>query len=426
MSAPTIDDILNANDSDEDIDGISVNLEQLLDDEDSDDEGDLDLDMKISDFKKNVPPPSKLVKDSTSTINHTSSNIEQNINTVPVETKEISELLLALGEGKVEDKFQIRLPEPIEIATIDQDFDNYNDTGGINDPDFESNKQVTLLSTLELAERREQKLVNGGDRDIISALHAKIASNSEKIGASNSAPKPSSQYSNLKCAPLETISSQLSRNAQFSQHGPGIATIVKITSKYIAIGTSRGLVLLFDNSTQEMKQVLGSHLTASVAPIVSTNTLSINNNSNNSNKILSITALDITVSGDIIICGYDNGELILWDVQKGTIIKRVDDLHTCRIMYVGLVYKIGSMVQQGNQTPAASGMTTDISVITIDQKGTVQRSVFNKIVWVTTCDSACLLDGSAGIMTDLVSLPAYQSQKSLASVCISILCNYRL
>lgn len=397
MSArnPTIDDILNANDSDEDVEGINVNLEQLLDDEDSDDEGDLDLDEKIADFKKSVPPPNKTPKDSSSTPTSMLA-----VEVPPVEKKEISELLAALGKVKYEEPADIKT---FDAPSTDHDFDIYNDISTLNngDGDYEANKVVTLLSTLELADRREQKLVRGGDRDTISALHAKIASmnDSSSNNTSNSINKPTS-HSNLKCNNLETISSQLCRNAKFKQHGPGVASVVKINSKYIAIGTSRGLILLFDSITQEMKQVLGSHIT---------------NIANNApTPVLAITAIDVSISGDFIVCGNENGEIFIWDVLKGAIVKRISDIHTSKIFYVNIVYRIGDKINTSlNNT---LGVNSDMSLISIDNKGMVNRTILNKVMWLVTSDTDCLLDGNAGIMLDVVPLLPYYAQASLIKV----------
>ena len=56
---------------------------------------------------------------------------------------------------------------------------------------------------------------------------------------------------------LDKISTQLAKNAQYKQHGPGLPTTISVHSKFIAIGTSHGVILVFDHF-QEVRVVLGS------------------------------------------------------------------------------------------------------------------------------------------------------------------------
>lgn len=46
---------------------------------------------------------------------------------------------------------------------------------------------------------------------------------------------------------LDAASRQLARNAAYGKHGPGVCTATAAHSKFIAVGTSRGLILLFDH-----------------------------------------------------------------------------------------------------------------------------------------------------------------------------------
>lgn len=56
---------------------------------------------------------------------------------------------------------------------------------------------------------------------------------------------------------LDAASRQLARNAAYGKHGPGVCTATAAHSKFIAVGTSRGLILLFDHF-----QVIVSTVTA--------------------------------------------------------------------------------------------------------------------------------------------------------------------
>lgn len=46
---------------------------------------------------------------------------------------------------------------------------------------------------------------------------------------------------------LDAASRQLARNAAYGKHGPGVCTATAAHAKFIAVGTSRGLILLFDH-----------------------------------------------------------------------------------------------------------------------------------------------------------------------------------
>ena len=51
---------------------------------------------------------------------------------------------------------------------------------------------------------------------------------------------------------LDAASRQLARNAAYGKHGPGVCTATAAHSKFIAVGTSRGLILLFDHFQVEL------------------------------------------------------------------------------------------------------------------------------------------------------------------------------
>jgi WD40 repeat protein len=92
------------------------------------------------------------------------------------------------------------------------------------------------------------------------------------------------------------------KNAQYRAHGPGLPCAFAVRAKFVAIGTSRGLTLVFDHF-QEVRRVLG---TASDD---------------------GVTSVDLSVSGDLVACGHASGKVALWDVIKGANLKTLDDAH---------------------------------------------------------------------------------------------------
>jgi len=74
---------------------------------------------------------------------------------------------------------------------------------------------------------------------------------------------------------------------------------LQISSKYIAIGTSHGLVAVFDHF-QEIKIVLGTQECVEYGPIYS---------------------VDISFDSDWLACGHQGGQVIVWDIVTGNQIR---------------------------------------------------------------------------------------------------------
>jgi vacuolar protein sorting-associated protein 8 len=130
---------------------------------------------------------------------------------------------------------------------------------------------------VELAEAREQKFMRSGNRDVMSPLQVRLRLRLR--GGRGRGPalrawpaclqvkrrmRPKSQKSDASTASgrvrtevVDAITKQLVKNAQYVSHGPGVPTAISIHPKFIAIGTKRGLVLLFDHY-HEVRNVLGN------------------------------------------------------------------------------------------------------------------------------------------------------------------------
>lgn len=128
-------------------------------------------------------------------------------------------------------------------------------------------------SALEIAEAREKQLLSCVGVELVSPLqvkrrlraHARTKSLSKRKPASKSKKKAADDAAAgaanakdadkktgkstgvVKVQPMETISRQLRKNIEFKEYGPGSPTVVAIHSKFIAIGTSKGLVIIFDH-----------------------------------------------------------------------------------------------------------------------------------------------------------------------------------
>jgi hypothetical protein len=420
MSEYNIDDILNANDSDEDVDTMSVDLEKLLDDDDDDDDED-GIDLLVSDKFTNetapphidlhlysdsddedgksnnqiheMPPsPSELFAHDSFNPNNTSANVDPELDDL------LRDDLDDIADG-VGSSSSPALPS--SSLSFSSSSLNYSSTiDGFLTNSRLGNTHLSPLHTLELAEKREKRHMYTGDKDTVSALQSKLESKTTstddivdgKSQTNSIVDNRNSGISHFKCVCLEMISTQLHRNSQFKQHGPGTATVVKFTPKFIALGTTRGLVLIFDHN-QEMRQVIGSSV-----PTAGRN-------------IYAITALEVSVSGDTIFCGYENGEIIIWDLTKGSVMKRISDLLTGRIVRLCLVYGIGE------DAASITGISSDYSIIAVDSKGVVNKIKLSKSMFLSiSVDSECLLDGSAGLILDLSPMLPFSTLSSYPGI----------
>ena len=389
-----VDDILNADDSDEDdIDSVSIDLEKLLDDDDDEDDNDF--------------IPSEKVPNISDLHLYSDSDDEDNKHVNVNETIEVLEPPLP---SDLFNNYSNNIPKSPDIVNKELDdllrdeFDEVESHSKSSLPlSVTDEKKNNALHTLELAEKREKRHMYTGDKDTLSALQSKLQFKKsfddkndnkddivEKKGSGSSAEI--NIITHFKCVCLEMISTQLHRNAQFKQHGPGTATVVKFTTKFIALGTSRGLVLIFDHN-QEMRQVIGSSV-----PTAGRN-------------VYAISALDVSASGDFLFCGYENGEIIIWDVAKGNVIKRLSDVHSGRIVKLCVVYGVGE------DAASITGISNEYTIISVDSKGVVNKTKLTKSMFLSiSVESECLLDGSAGAILDLSPLCSFSTLMSYPDI----------
>ncbi|KAJ0407353.1 hypothetical protein P43SY_004781 [Pythium insidiosum] len=257
-------------------------------------------------------------------------------------------------------------------------------------------------SALEIAEAREKQLLSCVGVELVSPLQAKrrlratarakrqssatatatqkhqptpkTAAKKKKktkltLEAANgsAAAASSSSSSVVKVQAMDAISRQLQKNLEFKEHGPGSPTVVAIHSKFIAIGTSKGLVLIFDHF-QNIRQVLG--------------------NTNDADSDGPVTAIDVSPGSDYLVCGYQSGRLVLWDMIKGTSLKAVSDAHE---------HPVVSLRFLKDQKPV---------LVSVDTNGVLNKINFSKMMgMVYVVDVDPIYDGSAGKLLSISILP---------------------
>ena len=188
----------------------------------------------------------------------------------------------------------------------------------------------------------------------------------------------------IESKPMERIAEQLHKNATRMDRMKcmGLPTALAVSSRFIAVGTQRGVVMVFD-LFEELRQQLGLRLTDGGAVLGGGSDVL-------SDKCGSVTSIDLSSSGDTLIAGYTSGMVALWDVIQGKVLKSVTEAHPSPI------------------TSARYISDKDrISVVTVDAGGLVNKLTFGKVLLFSTytVETECLLDGTAGQILAMHVLP---------------------
>ncbi|CAN7990373.1 unnamed protein product [Ixodes hexagonus] len=154
---------------------------------------------------------------------------------------------------------------------------------------------------------------------------------------------------------LRGVSSQLQSAAQRVDSGKPTALAV---SSVIAVGTFHGLVLVFDPE-QALKWCLGSRQLGE--------------------QYGSVSALGFNSDCTRLLCGYAKGQLTMWDLTSGKLLRTITDIHP-------------------PQTAILHVKFTDDPTLAIcsDSGGSVFELNFRKVLNNRTCESVCIFSGSRG------------------------------
>uniref|UniRef100_A0A8B9WB75 Vacuolar protein sorting-associated protein 8 homolog n=1 Tax=Bos mutus grunniens TaxID=30521 RepID=A0A8B9WB75_BOSMU len=136
----------------------------------------------------------------------------------------------------------------------------------------------------------------------------------------------------------------------------GLPTAIAVSS-LIAVGTSHGLALIFDQN-QALRLCLGS---TSVG-----------------GQYGAISALSINNDCSRLLCGFAKGQITMWDLASGKLLRSITDAHPgTAILHIKF---------------------TDDPTLAIcnDSGGSVFELTFKRVMGVRTCESRCLFSGSKG------------------------------
>lgn len=385
----SIEEILNASDSDDEFGEPSkmndlkmdINLESLLEDDD-DDEADNKQFLSSKSFIADQSVISNIVEDNAAPLGPSFSA------TVPFLRERFSMISESMSTGG---------PQVKKFPAIDCNEDNatghftLGDKSSITsnaDALATKDERLNFLVSLDMADLREQRnIISSTTKDVISALQMKRSKSPPARAYSSDV---STSISVIQYTEMEVLSTQLRRNSSYKQHGPGIATAIHVHKRFFVIGTSSGLLLLFDRS-QEIRQVIGS------------------SSPQGSRCYKAVTAIDALNNGTVLLCGYLTGEIALWDVAKGVALKRVTDLHTCRICRLQFINNL-------NDPGSSTAIPSEFTIVSVDAKGVVNRGHFSKSLWSSlNAEFDLLLDGQSGIVLDMSTLPSYYEDSDRAS-----------
>lgn len=164
--------------------------------------------------------------------------------------------------------------------------------------------------------------------------------------------------------PLQRIGEQLVGASLRREAGLPTALAV---SRFIAIGTTHGFVLIFDHN-QELRMILGNAAgTADYGPV---------------------TSLDAVppgkAEGEWLACGHQGGQIVLWDVAAGKPLKTISDAHTAPVVHTRFI--------------------ADARLVTADAKGVVNLTRFNRVFLMLVSETQLVLNGSVGPILSMAPL----------------------
>ncbi|XP_051558427.1 vacuolar protein sorting-associated protein 8 homolog isoform X3 [Myxocyprinus asiaticus] len=159
----------------------------------------------------------------------------------------------------------------------------------------------------------------------------------------------------LRCNVLKGISAQIVSAAD--KVDAGLPTAITVSS-VIAVGTSHGLALVFDQN-QALRLCLGTTATGA--------------------EYGAVSALSINHDCSRLLCGFAKGQITMWDLANGKLLRTITDAHPpgTAILHVKFT---------DNPTLAVCN----------DSGGSVFELSFRRVMGMRTCESRCLFSGSKG------------------------------
>ena len=260
----------------------------------------------------------------------------------------------------------------------------------------EQEEKIATERALANAQAYERKLLRSGHRDIVSPLMVKRRLK-QKIELCTRAQRRNKPQQSSSTAASALMVGAGHHQQRFEMSGTvenktmkgvsaglqpdyllqkgiklevGLPTALAMNSKFIAVGTQKGIVLVFD-LFEVLKKVLDA---------------SRSDDTWNSKHAGSITSIDLNMNDEVLVSGYTSGFIVLWDTIRGVVLKTVTDTHPSPITSVRFL--------------------SDLKVVSVDAGGLVNKLTFAKTLWGSfSQETECLLDGTAGQILAMNVLP---------------------
>jgi hypothetical protein len=190
----------------------------------------------------------------------------------------------------------------------------------------------------------------------------------------------------LRVESLAIVSEALKRSVKNIATSAGLPTAIVVHPKWIAIGTSKSVVLVFDHA-QELKCIVARVTGSNGQPQAGTDG--------------AVTAMDAVPGQDVLLVGYQSGKVALFDLsnpstKSGAPLLKVAEQHRHAITCVRFISH------------------TAPSVISVDVMGVVNFLSFSKVLGLRwSVDGKCVLDGTktGPIVAVAVLLPPQAEDK---------------
>ncbi|XP_022795599.1 vacuolar protein sorting-associated protein 8 homolog [Stylophora pistillata] len=261
--------------------------------------------------------------------------------------------------------------------------------------------EVVNMPSLEsiLNEKDEDIISLEDDPDLANLLESQVLSSPLDLDLSSGKKiKKTKHGSVLRHVVLKSVSSQMvSASARVDA---GLPTAMAVSS-LICIGTSHGVVLVFgkDNHScintykyrsEEMRNIHSAAISL-LSVLMHINFLI--------NHVIgaeygAVTSLGINMECTRLLCGHARGQITMWDLQSGKLLRQITDAHP-----------MGSAVLHV--------MFTDDPTIAIcsDSGGSVFVLSFKRLIGMRTYESTCLFSGSRGEVCTMAPLHLHKGMK---------------
>lgn len=379
----------------------AVDVDTILNAIGSDDEEDIQETFRVSAAMKQLSPPRPLIYGRQQESPRDLPDLGPLDDKFP--TSPSTNVLVTIEESTKEER-QVVLPENTQLSAVSQRVNTFDSVKRHELPSRHTDEEATA-EAIAAAEAYERRLLKPGHREIVSPLMVKrrlkpyielgtAMQKKEKEAAPSGHSKPPQHSSTaqaqrfgfsgvMEMRTMPSLSAKIREVSTQMKGEAGLPTALAVNSKFIAIGTQKGLIVVFD-LFEVQRQTLGRKGSDMSSTNPETGAIETQRQKG------AVSSLDISMNGDALIAGYTSGSIVLWDIIKGVVLRNVSDTHPSPISTVRFLTE------------------KDLKAVTVDAGGLVNKLTFSKtLLWSAySMETECLLDGTAGQILAMNVLPS--------------------